>query len=348
MRSTRYADEFKIEAVKQVTAALFALLLAVLLPAAVAAPPALSLPLACTPNKDCWIANHVDLDSGPSVRDYACGVLSYDKHNGTDFAIRDRAAMEAGVAVLAAAAGRVRAGRDAVADVSVRIAGKASIEGRECGNGVVLEHGDGWETQYCHLRRGSIRVQPGEQVAAGQALGLVGMSGLTEYPHLHLSLRHQGKPIDPFRGIVDSADCAAASPLWRSEVAAALPYAPGAVYNTGFASETPGAEAVHSGRYRKAGALRTDTPVLFFFAEVFGVGAGDTLELRLVGPDGITLAARRVPIEKRQARRFAYIGVRRSAAVWTPGVYRGEARLTRADGSRSPASGQAASVEVKR
>lgn len=347
MRITRYADEFKIEAVKQLTAALFAMLLAALPPAAVAAPPALSLPLACTPNKDCWIANHVDLDPGPGVRDYACGVLTYDEHDGTDFGIRDRAAMEEGVAVLAAAAGRVRAGRDGVADVSVRKAGKTPIEGRECGNGVVLEHGDGWETQYCHLRRGSVRVQPGEQVAAGQALGLVGMSGLTEYPHLHLSLRHQGKLVDPFRGAVESADCAAASPLWRAEVASALPYAPGAVYNTGFAPETPGTEGVQSGRYRKAGALVPGAPVLVFFAEVFGVSAGDMLELRLIGPDGAMLAARRVPIEKRQARRFAYIGVRRTTPLWKPGVYRGEARLTRADGIRSPASGQTARIEVK-
>jgi len=157
--------------------------------------------------------------------------------------------------VLAAAAGRVRAGRDGVADVNVREAGKESVKDRECGNGVVLEHGDGWETQYCHLRRGSVRVRAGEQVAAGQALGLVGMSGLSEYPHMHLSVRHQGKLVDPFRGEEESADCAAASPLWRAEVAAKLPYAPGAVYNAGFAPETPDTEAVRSGRYRKAGAL---------------------------------------------------------------------------------------------
>ncbi len=326
---------------------LLALLLASLTPPAGAAPPALLLPLACAPNRDCWIANHVDLDPGRGSRDYACGALTYDGHKGTDFAIRDRAAMEDGVAVLVAAAGRVRAGRDGVADASVRTAGKESIQSRECGNGVVLEHGDGWETQYCHLRRGSVRVQPGEQVAAGQALGLVGMSGLTEYPHLHLSVRHEGKLVDPFRGERDGADCAAGSPLWRAEVAAALPYAPGAVYNTGFAPETPDTEGVRSGGYRKAGALSTGAPVLLFFAEVFGVGAGDTLELRLAGPEGNTLAERRIPIAARQARRLAYIGVRRSAAAWKPGMYRGEARLVHADGNRSAAASQAASVEVR-
>jgi hypothetical protein len=326
---------------------LLVLLVAALPLAAYAVPPSLMFPLACTPNRDCWIANLVDLDPGSGIRDYACGALTYDSHNGTDFAIRDRAAMLDGVAVLAAAAGRVRASRDGVADVSVREGGKAPIEKRECGNGVVLEHGDGWETQYCHLRRGSVHAKTGEQVAAGQALGLVGLSGLTEYPHLHFIVRHQGRVVDPFRGEKDGADCGDGSPLWRADVAAELPYAPGAVYNTGFAPEAPDAQGVRSGRYRKAGALSAGARTLVFYAEVFGVSAGDTLELRLSGPDGATLAQRRVPIAERQARRFAYIGVRRTVAAWTPGVYRGEARLVHADGATSPASRRSASVEVR-
>jgi hypothetical protein len=326
---------------------LLAAVLVTLLPAAAAAPPALILPLACTPNRDCWIANHVDLDPGPGIRDYACGELTYDGHNGTDFAIRDRAAMEDGVAVLAAAAGRVRADRDGVADMSVSQAGKEAIRNRECGNGVVLEHGDGWETQYCHLRRGSVRVKPGEQVAAGQALGFVGLSGLTEYPHLHLTVRHKDKVVDPFRGERERPDCSAGHPLWRSKVAAELPYAPGAVYNTGFAAEEPDAEGVRSGRYRNARVLSARVSVLSFFADVFGVGAGDTLELRIIGPDGATLAERRVPIVRRQALRLAYVGVRRTSGLWMPGVYRGEARLVHAGATLSPASSRAATVEVR-
>jgi D-3-phosphoglycerate dehydrogenase len=51
---------------------------------------------------------------------------------------------------------------------------RGEIAGRECGNGVVIAHEDGWETQYCHMRRGSVAVQPGERVARGQTLGLVG------------------------------------------------------------------------------------------------------------------------------------------------------------------------------
>ena len=111
--------------------------------------------------------------------------------------------------------------------------------------------------------------------------------------------------------------------------------------------ELPGADGVRSGRYRKAGALDAGVPMLVFFAEVFGVSAGDTLELRLRGPDDATLVARRIPIVERQARRYAYVGVRRTAGAWPPGVYRGEARLLRADGGTSPAAGQAASIQIR-
>jgi hypothetical protein len=47
---------------------LLALLVTVLPLAAGAAPPALMLPLACALNRDCWIANHVDLEPAPGIR----------------------------------------------------------------------------------------------------------------------------------------------------------------------------------------------------------------------------------------------------------------------------------------
>ena len=107
---------------------------------------------------------YVDLDPGPGFKDYMCGTrLGEDGHSGTDFAIPSLAAMRAGVPVLAAADGRVRNIRDGMEDVSVAVIGQAAIEGRNCGNGLAIQHGDGWETQYCHLRKGSVAVQPGER-----------------------------------------------------------------------------------------------------------------------------------------------------------------------------------------
>jgi murein DD-endopeptidase MepM/ murein hydrolase activator NlpD len=311
------------------------------------APPVLQWPLACTPNRDCWIANHVDLDPGPAARDYACGVLTYEAHKGTDIAVRDLLAMEEGVSVLAAADGRVRGVRDGVTDSNVRETGKEAIRDRECGNGLVIDHGEGWETQYCHLRRGSVRVKPGEKVIAGQPLGLVGLSGLTEYPHLHLSVRREGKTVDPFRGAKDGMDCTTRESLWRADIGEKLPYAPGVIYNAGFAPEMPAAESIRSGQYRKSGVIGPQAPVLAFYVEMFGVRPGDALEIRVSAPDGSVLIERRVAFDRQQARRFSVVGKRRPAQGWPAGVYRGEARMIRADGGASPSLSQAAEIELK-
>ena len=75
-----------------------------------------SLPIECVPGENYWILNYLDHQEGPGVRDFACGPRTYDGHRGTDIALRDRAAMRAGVTVLAAAAGRVIGARDGMAD----------------------------------------------------------------------------------------------------------------------------------------------------------------------------------------------------------------------------------------
>lgn len=56
------------------------------------------------------------------------------------------------------------------------------------GNHVIIDHGDGVFATYAHLRRGSVRVQPGERVATGQQLAQVGNSGNSSEPHLHFQL----------------------------------------------------------------------------------------------------------------------------------------------------------------
>jgi septal ring factor EnvC (AmiA/AmiB activator) len=58
---------------------------------------------------------------------------------------------------------------------------------------VVLDHGGKHHTLYAHLA--DVRVQTGQQVAAGQVLGVVG-SGV-EGPGLYFEIRFQGRPEDP-------------------------------------------------------------------------------------------------------------------------------------------------------
>lgn len=53
------------------------------------------------------------------------------------------------------------------------------------GNFVILRCGNAW-VLLAHMRRGSVAVQPGEEVAAGTLVGRAGNSGNSDWPHLHL------------------------------------------------------------------------------------------------------------------------------------------------------------------
>ena len=296
---------------------------------------ALDLPIACTPSRDCWIANYFDRDSTSGVKDVGCGARTYDGHDGTDFALRDLKAMEAGVAVVAAAPGRVKAVRDGAADVNVKIGGRQSVAGKECGNGVVVEHGGGWETQYCHMRRGSIAVRNGQEVAAGETLGLVGLSGFTEFPHAHLTVRKDGVAVDPFDGHRADGTCGApGAPLWRPELRSAVVYEPVVLFASGLAGLVPSKEAAERGEL-DALALAPSMPVLAMWVRALGVEPGDQLTVRVTGPDGKTVLESVQKADKRQAAWFAFAARKRPIdGAWPKGAYRGEAILAR--GGKAP------------
>ena len=132
-----------------------------------APPPALTLPLACHAGVDCFVQNYVD-HPGAAPRDHRCGSQTYAGHDGTDFRLPTLAILRRGVAVLAAATGTVRALREGVTDRLIATAADHSaVAGRECGNGVVIDHPGGWQSQYCHMAKGSVAVSTGQRVAAG-------------------------------------------------------------------------------------------------------------------------------------------------------------------------------------
>ena len=63
------------------------------------------------------------------------------------------------------------------------------------GNLVKIDHGEGLETRYAHLRR--IKVRKGDYIAAGTIIGLVGATGRVTGPHLHFEVRLNDEPLDP-------------------------------------------------------------------------------------------------------------------------------------------------------
>ncbi len=293
-------------------------------------PPKLEMPIHCTPGEDCWVVNYVDVDPTTGVSDYTCGKASYDGHKGVDIAIVDAAAMRAGVPVYAAAAGIVRGARNNMEDINFKQnGGPASVAKKECGNGALIDHGGGWSTQYCHMLKGSVVVRPGDKVSSGRQLGLVGLSGLTEFPHIHIQVKYQGKIVDPFAGLGRTKDCGVGEdPLWNADALAAMPYRPSAIYNAGFASTTPNPRFAREGLYGEEFLLGT-SPVIALWADLFWVKAGDKVTFRIVGPDGRAILGHTSVIKKMQARRFVFAGKRRKDTPWVKGSYIGEIRLTR-------------------
>ena len=63
------------------------------------------------------------------------------------------------------------------------------------GNYVVVDHGNGYTSLYGHLQKATVK--QGETVSAGQQVGVIGSTGSSSAPHLHLRVHKNGQSIDP-------------------------------------------------------------------------------------------------------------------------------------------------------
>ncbi len=276
----------------------------------------LGLPIDCDLGTTCYIQNYVDHDPTAGRQDLFCGNLTYDGHDGTDFALPSILSQQRGVTVLAVAPGRVAALRSNMEDVLQGTPNAPDVTDRECGNGVVIDHGGGWVSQYCHLAKSSVSVSVGDQVAMGQPIGLVGLSGQTEFPHLHLSLRHDEIAVDPFSPNADTCG-EVGETLWLS----APPTPVGGLISSGFAAAVPDYNTVKQGFAAAINLTPADNLVLWAFA--FGAEPGDQIQLTITGPDGQTVHDHTEVLDRTQALVMRASGRRSPAAGWPSGIYTG-------------------------
>ncbi|MHA1601319.1 MAG: M23 family metallopeptidase [Alphaproteobacteria bacterium] len=292
--------------------------------------PIFEVPVRCDTRTACFIQNYIDAQPGRGARDLTCGPLTYDGHDGLDIRIPPGPkAMETGVPVIAAAAGIVRAVRDGMPDISISKIGAHVVAGREAGNAVVITHGVHGETQYSHLRLGSIVVRPGDVVETGALLGMVGLSGNSEFPHVHFSVRRDGITLDPFTGLPPANGCGVpGKSLWSAAAQRALPYRPGGLLSAGFTTAVLDLETALSGSANST-ALSTTEPALVFWAASWGLREGDKETIRVLRPDGTVMIENGTSVPGNKAQWLRYAGRKLREAAWPAGRYRGEYRVVR-------------------
>lgn len=157
-----------------------------------------------------------------SILDYNGGNRTYDGHTGIDISpqpyqwdMMDNSRVE----VIAAAAGTIVLRQEGNYD---RL---CSSNPSFVGNAVILQHADGSQTWYWHLKNGSVTNKTvGQTVQQGEYLGIVGSSGVSGGPHLHFEVRNAANQVvDPFAGpsntTTNTSLWVQQKPYWDSKIA---------------------------------------------------------------------------------------------------------------------------------
>ncbi len=149
---------------------------------------------------DLFPNNFVDLDPTPGILAYNGSDYTYDGHLGCDTDILGFPAQAVGVPIFAALDGTVADAHDGEPDMNTSFNASAQA------NYVILDHGNGQQTVYFHMKKSSVAVAIGQQVKAGQQIGLTGSSGYSTAPHLHFQSQVNSQVYEPFAGTARPGD----------------------------------------------------------------------------------------------------------------------------------------------
>lgn len=207
-------------------------------------------------------------------------------------------------------------------DLVASEADRVAVAHKKCGNGMIVDHGGGFETQYCHLRQGSLAAKRGDAVKRGQKLGEIGASRLAEFPHVHVTVRHDGKTIDPVTGSELLAGCLRAGEPTRSlfgpEIIAALAKGESELIAYGLADGPVDHAALSvSGPPPQATIA---SPAIVDWGWFINLRKGDRIVVLLSGPNGQQISFNRSePLDRAKATYSAFAGKKGAPK---PGVYK--------------------------
>ena len=138
-------------------------------------------------------------------------------------------------------------------------------------------------------------------------MGIIGLSGKAEFPHLHLSVGYRGVVVDSFLGAGVKAGCSVMGrPLWQPALLAEHAYRPSGVLASGFAGQVPSLKQIVAGRHRHDLLDRTARN-LVFWVMIFGLQPGDEEVLQIITLNWEVLATSKgKPATKHKVHWFAY------------------------------------------
>jgi len=234
----------------------------------------LQSPIAGQHLNDFIIVNYLDWAVDSSWFDHKCGSKTYKGHQGTDFLIRSFAAMDSGVAVLAAASGTVVFVKDDLFDRE-----KLSDTSKGFGNYIALSHSNKYQTYYAHIRKGSSRVKQGDFVNANDTLALVGSSGNSSDPHLHFEVWYDSSyVVDPSNG-----NCGNSGTLWLNPIEYDTSFS---IWKSGLINYNPNLDTLREEPAFKDVFYSGDDEAITYWNICYGVRKNDVLKLRWIRPNG--------------------------------------------------------------
>jgi len=69
------------------------------------------------------------------------------------------------------------------------------------GNTVIISHGGGFTTVYCHLSKYAVKA--GQRIKRYDVVGYVGQTGKALGPHVHYEVRRNGKAVNPYQYVLE-------------------------------------------------------------------------------------------------------------------------------------------------
>jgi hypothetical protein len=271
----------------------------------------LGLPVDCSLGAECFVQQMPDIGPGVQVLDPLCGNASYQGHDGWDIRVRSLKDISRRIPVVSVADGVVVRTRDGAPDqILDRSDDKGLLLGRECGNGLVVEHAEGLVSQYCHLKQGSVAVGRGAHIRKGERIGMIGASGLAEFPHVHLSIRSYGRPVEPLTGRPlgqTPAGCGDTThSLFEPTARQMLSRSPAAILDTGLAKAPP--ELSNLLRDGGPPLVKSSEPIIVWVWAI-NLDRGCLFRIRLTDPDqNLVMDFTTKPLERHKANYLAYVG----------------------------------------